>query len=59
MRFVKLTREDGKEFYINIHHIISLSRDADITVLATIEGYVTNVKETPEEILIKLPTIGG
>ena len=61
MRFVKLTTLKNGEAYIDISKAISLWRDLENhhTVLCFSDDNVLEVKETPEEILIKLPVIGG
>lgn len=66
MRFVKLTEKyydvnantEVRDIYINVSAIVALRR-LDTETEIFFERTSFYVVETPEEILIKLPTIGG
>jgi hypothetical protein len=59
MRYVKLTLLNDDKIYINLDHTCGMMVQADYTLIDVIDRPSFRVKETPEEILIKLPVIGG
>ncbi len=52
-RMVKLTRLNGKTFYLNPHLIEYIELVPD-TLISLINGTTLYVKETPEEIIDKI-----
>lgn len=62
MRFVKVTDAgSNKTTYLNLDYVKTLwwEPDNQRTVIRFSSTEYTYVKESPEEILIKLPVIGG
>lgn len=71
MRFVKLTNHlnytnDTVHVYVNLQHVVSIHDCGSHTRIVTLKTNDSSsstdfidVKETPEEILIKSPVIGG
>lgn len=64
MKFVKVTRVDqGPKYetteFVNLEHVTRLTLAANQTKIYTVDSQIIFVKETPEEILIRLPSIGG
>ena len=58
MRFVKLTTVDGLPVYVNLLLVTELLELDGKTWIYWEDNSIT-VKEKPEDILIKLPSIGG
>ena len=62
MRFVKVTDIEGRTVFINLLQVTRLIEQKTIkgnTLICTTDRNAIFVKETPEEILIKLPVVGG
>jgi hypothetical protein len=54
MRFIELTTRGGGSILVNVHQIISITwHEGDVTELVMGDG-ITTVKETPDEIMIKI-----
>jgi uncharacterized protein YlzI (FlbEa/FlbD family) len=54
MRFIELHKRDGEPVLINVHHILAISRFDEESTDITMSDGITFVKETPDEILLKI-----
>jgi flagellar protein FlbD len=50
---IKVTRLDGKEYYINPHQIESIEKKPD-TTLMMLSGKIMVVRESPEDVIDKI-----
>ena len=53
MRFIELTSRDGYPILVSVNHILTISKEDDFTDVTLMDG-ITWVRETPDEILIKI-----
>jgi uncharacterized protein YlzI (FlbEa/FlbD family) len=54
MRFIELHDRDGNPVLVNVHQILTISKCSDaVTDISMGDGLVI-VKETPDEILLKI-----
>lgn len=54
MRFIKLTNKSNETVFVNVNNILTFARyDENTTYVRMIDG-VTWVRETPDEILLKI-----
>ena len=59
MRFVKVTLTNGLKAYVNLLQVVRIVETRDATTIYTTEAISFSVVEKPEDILTKLPVIGG
>ncbi|MDR0383411.1 MAG: flagellar FlbD family protein [Spirochaetaceae bacterium] len=50
---IKVTRLDGREYYINPHQIESIESKPDTTLLM-LSGKIVIVREKPEEVIARI-----
>jgi flagellar protein FlbD len=50
---IKVTRLDGKEYYINPHQIEAIEKKPDTTLLM-LSGKIMIIRESPEDVIDKI-----
>lgn len=54
MRFIELHDRDGEPILVNVHQILTISKCADDVTDITMGDGIAIVRETPDEILLKI-----